>query len=223
MTDGNLPHQARNLSGQTFGMLRALRPGKTDGRKRSWVFACECGQLCEKVGTEVKKALRRGGLPNCGCKTKSLISEGNRGHGMSRHPAYAVWRSMNDRCRLKSHQAWRNYGGRGIFVCDTWQQGFELFWADMGSSYRPGLSLDRIDNSRGYSKQNCRWTDRHTQGNNRRTNRRISTPKGKMTVAQASREFGVGVTTLLYRMSMRWPTSRLLIPPHPTNRGFSTS
>jgi hypothetical protein len=141
---------------------------------------------------------------------------------MSKHPAHWVWRSMIDRCRLPSHQAWHNYGGRGIPVCERWQQSFENFWVDMGPTYQPGLTIERRDNNAGYSPENCYWADRQTQARNTRVNRWIQTPDGLMTVAEAAECSGLGVTTLLYRLNHHWPTTALFVPADFTNR-FSTS
>lgn len=219
MKDGKLHHRTPDLTGQTFGALTVIGPAHTDGRKRFWRLRCLCGAEVVKVPGDLRK-LR---MANCGCMTKALQSRATRTHGMSRHPAYFVWRSMVDRCRLPTHQAWRNYGGRGITVCAAWAESFEAFWLDMGATYRPGLELDRVDNDSGYRPGNCRWTERRTQANNRRGNVKINTPRGVLGVAEASREFGIGVTTILYRIANGWPEDRLLIKPHPANRGFSIS
>jgi Fic family protein len=77
---------------------------------------------------------------------------------------------------------------------------FQAFWKDMGETYSTGLTLDRIDNSQGYEKSNCRWVGYRTQANNRRGNVLVDTPKGKMTISQASRVFGIGKTTIHYRL-----------------------
>ena len=82
---------------------------------------------------------------------------------------------MKDRCALPTHQAWRNYGGRGITVCARWAESFGNFWADMGPTYVPGLTLDRRDNEAGYSPENCRWTTYKVQANNRRVSSKTST------------------------------------------------
>lgn len=161
-----------------------------------WLCRCECGKEKRIYGSE----LVRGKTRSCGCLIADTARKNNTKHGMSAHPAYWVWRSMRDRCRLPTHQAWRNYGGRGITVCDRWLD-FPNFWEDMGATYAEGLTLDRINNAGGYCKENCRWVTSQIQGNNKRTNRRIETPWGELTVSEASQKSGIGETTLLYRLS----------------------
>lgn len=197
-----------DLIGKRFGALAVISSAGSDGQHSLWSVKCDCGSVTVKLGKE----LNRGKVESCGrsCEFfKAAIADGQRTHGMSRHPAFAVWRSMQDRCRLPAHQAWKNYGGRGISVCTEWDC-FENFWRDMGPSYVSGLTLDRRNNNGGYSKSNCRWVTYETQANNRRGNILILTPKGEMTVAQTSRIFGIGVTTLLYRIDRGWPVERLL-------------
>jgi len=214
MTDGKWRHNARNLTGQTFGALTAVRVSHSDGKRLHWVWRCQCGREVVKIGRDVTH--KRMKHPNCGCMTKALQSK-PKSHGMSKHPVYAVWRSMMDRCRLPSHQAWHNYGARGVRVCEQWHT-FDVFWADVGPGYAPGLTLDRIDNDGNYEPANVRWVDCFTQANNRRGNRRIATPQGEMTVAEASRAYGIGQTTLLYRLARGWPPEKLLIPADVRNR-----
>ncbi len=136
---------------------------------------------------------------------------------MSLHPAYAVWRALLARCTRPNHPAFKNYGGRGIGVCEEWMQ-FERFWEDMRDGYATGLSLDRFDNDDGYSGENCRWASRKTQCRNKQGNVIIPTPLGRMTVAEASERFGIGHNTILYRISNGWPSEKLLIAPDFTNR-----
>jgi hypothetical protein len=147
-----------------------------------WLVRCDCGQT---------KLMRRsdfikGRVKSCGCQRYALIGQANSTHGMTKHPAYWVWRSMNDRCRLPTHQAWARYGGRGITVCPEWQTSFETFWRDMGPTYQPGLSIDRIDNDSGYSPENCAWKTSKEQNNNRRPPRKRSTTSSTQDLATGS-------------------------------------
>lgn len=202
-------HNFKDISGQRFGMLTAIQPSHSDGKRWHWIYSCDCGHVCIKLGQEVSKSQKRGRLPNCGCAVRRIIGEKNTKHGMSRHPAYAVWRSMNDRCRLPTHQAWHNYGARGISVCLQWRSDFAIFWADMGSTYARGLEIDRIENNGNYEPGNCRWVPNLINANNRRGNQTINTPQGPMTVSEASRCFGVGKSTLHYRITHGWPQDQL--------------
>ena len=128
---------------------------------------------------------------------------------------------MKERCLLPTAQAWENYGGRGIKVCDRWLESFENFWEDMSKDYRPGLSLDRIDVDGNYCPENCRWVSDKLQARNKRSNRLVKTPLGVITVAEASERFGIGVTTLIYRLDRNVPEDMLFEKPDVTNR-FTT-
>lgn len=205
MQDGCRPpkHNAVDMTGKTYGYLTALYRDHTKGKAVWWRFRCICGTEKALSGNEV----RRGKTKSCGCMRGKLMVQSKGTHGMSEHPAYWVWRSMHDRCKLPSHQAWKNYGARGIKVCKRWAT-FERFWQDMGSTYQPGLTLDRRKNDRGYAPGNCRWVTSRVQANNTRCNRIVHTPRGEMTVSQASRMFGVKVNTILYRLAAGWPDEK---------------
>lgn len=203
-------HRAKDLTGLTVGYLTVTRYEGSDGKKSLWAALCTCGRTVVLPGAELVKQSRRGVTASCGCMRRATIGSKRTKHGMSKHPAFAVWRSMIDRCRLPSHAAWKNYGGRGIAVCDRWAESFTNFWADMGPSYQRGLTLERKDNSLGYSPENCAWSTHKAQANNTRHSRWLDTPAGRMTVAQASAHYGVGYTTLLYRLAAGWPLDRVL-------------
>ena len=123
-------------------------------------------------------------------------------HGMARkrnqHKGYQAWCSMHARCRSDGQFAAR-YSARGIVVCERWAT-FEPFWEDMGATFQVGLTLERTDNDKGYSPDNCVWANRFTQANNTRRNRFMDTPKGRMTVSQAARAFGIPRPTISERL-----------------------
>lgn len=210
-------HRARNITGMKLKSLTALEYHGSDGKKSLWKIQCDCGKIIVMPASEFMKQKQS----SCGCQRTELIKQSRTTHGMSKHPAFAVWRSMKVRCTLPAHQAWHNYGGRGIRVCERWLESFENFWADMGPSYEKGLSIDRIDNNGDYEPKNCRWVSDKTQSRNKRTNTLISTPWGRMTVSEAAERSGIKANTILYRLNHKCPREFLFSPADATNR-FTT-
>lgn len=137
-------------------------------------------------------------------------------HGMRRTKVYGVWCSMLSRCRNPANAAWANYGGRGIAVCERWED-FTLFLADMGSP-GPGQSLDRIDNDRGYGPENCRWADRSTQGQNKRNNRLLSVGDLTLTMSAWADRSGLNIGTIHARLKKGWPVDAAVTTPTITSR-----
>ena len=219
-----MPRPAMDWTGYEYSYLRIIGPGETltgDARKKWRALCLACGSIHEIDPRDLRQKEKTGRGASCGCLTRQFISEARTTHGMSKHPAYAVWHSMIQRCTEPTHQSWRNYGGRGITVCDRWLHSFENFWSDMGPTYQRGLDLDRRDNSQGYSPENCRWVTRLVNGGNTRSRREVDTPLGRMSVAELSRRTGIGKTTLTYRLNHGCPTDMLLTRPDTRNR-FST-
>jgi hypothetical protein len=120
--------------------------------------------------------------------------------GMSKTSFYRCWVNLRHRCNRPSHTLYKHYGARGITVCDAWML-FNNFYADMYENYAEGLQLDRIDNGKGYSKENCRWVTSKINCRNRRSNRMVNLPNGAITVAEASEKYGVRHATILYRLN----------------------
>ena len=163
-----------DMAGQTFGLLTALRFDGMHKSRAMWICRCECGVEKRIAG----KFLRNGDTKSCGCAKKEhariMGSVRHVRHGHSpdgkKSTEYVTWDSMIQRCTNKNNHAWKDYGGRGIFVCERWMI-FDNFFSDMG--FRPpGLQLDRRNNDGGYEPSNCRWVDRKTQQSNRRCSKR---------------------------------------------------
>lgn len=154
----------KDITGQRFGRLVALRiVGKA--RRARWLCECDCGHEYTVEGT----MLRSGNTRSCGClqpqKARNRVwKHGHAQHGPSK--TYTSWANMLRRCDDSTGRDFEYYGGRGISVCERWRS-FENFLADMGE--RPiGLTLDRIENDRGYEPGNCRWATWSEQQINRR-------------------------------------------------------
>ena len=203
-------HRAKDISGLRVGYLSAIRYTGSNGRRSLWEVKCQCGRTIEMAASELLKLQNKSVKASCRCLRFVTIGQKNTKHGMSAHPAYAVWRSLLARCHNPKHPAYSRYGGRGIRVCAKWQRSFDAFWADMGLTYVHGLTIERSNNSRGYTPSNCIWVTRKAQASNTRANRWLGTPRGRMTAAQAADTFGVKRTTLLYRLDHGWPLRKAL-------------
>lgn len=181
---------SRDLVGHSFGMLTVIyavgRIGKEN--RAHWLCRCDCG----KTKTIMEKHLISGATVSCGCYRSG------RKHGLYGHKLYPIWNGIIQRCTNPSHQAYPDYGGRGITVCSRWLD-VSNFIADMEAGHMDGLTIDRIDNNDGYHKNNCRWVDQKTQCLNKRTSVWFEY-KGKMVSPEEMALLsGIKKDTLLYR------------------------
>src|SRR5688572_1221930 len=117
-----------DLTGRRFTRLVAVQVSRREGRIRFWECRCDCGNT--KIAREGN--LTHGGTRSCGCLNRELVLARSVTHGQSGTPVYRVWKSMRARCNLPNAVGYPNYGGRGIKVCERWQNSFENFIADMG-------------------------------------------------------------------------------------------
>lgn len=129
-------------------------------------------------------------------------------YGVKKHPLYAVWGSMKKRCNNPNEKCFKHYGGRGIKVCPEWNS-FKTFLCDMEHGYKKGLHLDRIDNNKGYSKDNCRWS---TPSENC-SNRRNSIVQGGVCAKQRSIEMGGSASLIKRRIKRGWSKDDAFIKP----------
>lgn len=201
-----------DYTGQRFGRLVVQGRAGDDGYGHAtWRSICDCGG--EKVC--VGAALRSGRTQSCGClltESRSRNGVANRTHGLTHTPIWRMWQSMLRRCNDPNDKDYPNYGGRGIAVCQAWQESFESFLADMGP--RPaGFQIERQDNDGGYEPGNCVWADVFTQANNRRTNRRFTHNGRDLTVSQWAREAGLEVGTVFRRLERGWAFERSISEP----------
>lgn len=159
----------KNIAGSRWGLLTAEKFSHVENKNAHWFFRCDCGGGIVRPYGNVKLAQLLGRTSNCGCIAFEIASVAHTVHGYSRHPLYKTWCHMLDRCYNPRNPAFKNYGGRGIDVDDLWRYSFEKFAEDVGEG-GPGLTLDRVDNDRGYGPDNFRWATATMQANNKRTN-----------------------------------------------------
>ena len=189
----------RDLTDQRFGFLVALCLGEKQRKDTGawWLCRCDCGNEKHLPSHD----LVQGKIMSCGCQHEALKDLAGRvTHGRSggNDRTYRIWQAMLNRCRNQDTPNWKDYGGRGITVCERWTV-FESFIADMGEALSD-RSIDRIDNDGHYEPQNCRWATRLEQANNARNNVRITYDGETLTRSEWERRLGLGKTTIRSRL-----------------------
>lgn len=201
-----VPRRAKDLTGKQFGKWTVLKfAGITLSRAAIWLCRCDCGTERYVAGHKLSRTSHAS--RSCGCAKRGPKIK----HGMSGTKAYRVWASMIHRCNNPKSQEFHNYGARGISVCQRWHQ-FAGFYADMGDP-RDGLSLERIDNSKGYCKENCCWATLAQQMRNTRQNRNLTFHGRTQCLMDWATETGIGYGTLEGRLRLGWSIEQALTAP----------
>ena len=165
--NAQIPISRRDFTGQRFGRLTAISRVTEYGKPTKWRFRCDCGNEVEINIYSVLSGLTK----SCGCIRRE---KGHTVHGGRYDRLHGVWADMLTRCYNDKVKSYKNYGGRGIGVCDEWRNDYAAFrkWA-LANGYDPNAkrgkcTIDRIDNDGNYCPENCRWVDMHVQRVNQR-------------------------------------------------------
>lgn len=212
-----------DLTGQRFGRLLVVSfAGRT--HHRFWNCVCDCGNTT----VSEQYALTHGNAMSCGCLTREMVSKACTIHGQAwprKTRVYAIWSAMLQRCSNPNCRLYKNYGGRGIRVCESWRTSFNSFQADIGTRPSRRHSIDRKDNDGHYScghckeciehnwPANCRWATVLQQAANTSTVRLITHNEQTLPMAEWSRLTGISVRTIGYRINAGWSIERALTTP----------
>ena len=145
---------------------------------------------------------------SCGCYAREILLKRTVTHGMTKSKEHQAWGQMLDRCRNQNNQSYKNYGGRGISVCERWYN-FMNFYSDMGAA-PIGTSIERKDNNGDYCKKNCKWATSKEQQNNTRYNKIITMNEVSKNITQWSEKLGVKRSLLYNRINRGWSSERAL-------------
>ena len=217
---------AKNISGQRFGRLVALSAeGKTENNTTIWKCQCDCGNTkCVPISR-----LTSGKTRSCGCLAKEVSSQVHKGntdrvtHAGSDERLYCIYRAMIRRCYNKNDKRFRNYGGRGIKVCDIWLNDyseFRRFAVEQGYDEKAKYgetTIDRIDTNGDYSPGNCRFVNMKTQQNNRTNNHVLLFAGEEKTISEWAEELGISRKTIVSRLHYGWSVEKALSEPVRSN------
>lgn len=204
-------NRSENLISKRFGRLTVTGSTSKNGHGYS-VCKCDCGRE-----TIVRNdGLKSGRIVSCGCYNmeRAKRGENRRTHGLHGTRLYRIWQAMINRCRNESSKCYRNYGGRGIAVCEEWGKSFQSFydWA-MSNGYADNLTIDRIDNNGNYEPNNCRWASYSEQSNNKRTNHLLEYNGEIHSITEWSAIVGISRKILNWRVNHGWSTEKALTTP----------
>lgn len=203
-----------DLTGQKIGRLTVLSRTEHKDRPR-WNCVCDCGKEIVLPTEQL-----RNGTKSCGCYRSEWAKGKSTKHGSckrsGRDRLYGVWNMMKQRCVNPNNAAYKNYGGRGITVCEEWQKSYKSFmdWAvengyDKDAKHGE-CTIDRIDNNKGYSPDNCRFVSSKEQARNTRTNRLITFCGETKTLADWGDKTGINPTTIQFRLKSGWTLEEAL-------------
>lgn len=203
-----------DLTGQRFGKLYVIKYHHSNNGAY-WLCKCDCGNETILRGSY----FRYGSTKSCGCGSKEQARkncEKHRlsGHLMSRTRIYEIWKNMKRRCYSETNKRYANYGGRGITICQEWQNDFYAFydWA-MANGYTDDLTLDRINVNGNYEPSNCKWSTWKEQANNQTRNHYITYNGETKTLKQWSEAFSIPYGAFQHRVKRGWSMERIKNTP----------
>lgn len=182
-------------SGERYGRVTLKERVENRGHHAAYRVVCDCGN----DSVALLESLRTGHTQSCGCLRRELHTTHGATSGGKILPEYSAWYNAKRRCHYTANPSFKNYGGRGIGMCEEWRDDFAAFFRDLGP--RPaGRTLGRIDNDKGYEPGNCRWETRKQQQRNQRGNRYLECAGTRQTITEWADALGIPCGTLRYRL-----------------------
>lgn len=207
-----------DLTGKPYGRLTVIERAPNKGKKIMWKCVCNCPEHKEVIVSGDN--LRNNHVQSCGCYKREKTAARSTTHGESHSKLHYLWDSMKQRCTNPKNKRYNTYGARGITVCSEWMNSFKAFYDwSMANGFdeespRGQCTLDRIDNSKGYSPENCRWTTAKEQANNRRSNHLVTLNGETKTLHQWAEEKNIEYKKLWARINqLNWPIEKALNTP----------
>ena len=192
----------KDLSGNKFSRLTAIEFKKVKNHRAQWLCKCDCGNYCVANAD----ALQSGKKKSCGCLQIETYKRAKTStHKLTNTRLYRIWAHIKSRCYSESNERYSDYGGRGIIMDENWKNDFMSFynWA-INNGYSDKLTIDRIDNNKGYSPDNCKWSTCREQCNNRRSNRLVTYNNKTQCLMEWSKELDIPYYTLQNRLDAGW-------------------
>ena len=200
-----------DITGNRYGKLTVVCRAENAPKGISrWECKCDCGKVVIVRGNN----LRSGAVKSCGC----LINDKNANratHNMSQTRLYRTWAGIKARCYYTSQPAYKSYGARGIKMCDEWLHSFDAFakWA-LSNGYQDDLTIERIDNDKGYNPDNCKWIGLGEQANNRHSNIKITYKGDTRNLSEWCKIYGKDYYLVHNRMyKLGWDFERAISEP----------
>jgi hypothetical protein len=212
MPSGSKSNHYDHLIGKKFNKWTVLEIGPILKKNRTCLCECECGNKKLIVCYNLKSGGSKG-CKECAIKEMKIRPSANISHGQTkRHKCsseYLAWGAMKTRCYNKKSRNYKNYGARGIIVCDRWLDSFENFFQDMGKKLSNKHSLDRIDNNKNYEPENCKWSLPQEQVDNRRISKLFEFKGNLLSIPLMAKEIKCHPTQM-YRLLKRFPLEKIL-------------
>ena len=185
-----------DLNGKKFGRLLVLRKSRKNN-VIVWECLCDCGNYTFVATSSLRKELTK----SCGCLFSEYMDKRNSTHGLSKinKRLYRIWKGVRSRCNIPSASGYKNYGGRGIKVCQEWDDYYVFYnWAT-DSGYSEFLTIERIDVNGDYNQKNCKWITKKEQSQNTRNSIKTKVNGELMTLSQISKKYNINYGTLFSR------------------------